>query len=478
MLKSIYRYWDIIAVGIATTIYIVVFSYLSIIRHDAFTTGYDLANMDQTVWNTMFGNFFSLTADSGTVSRLSIHADLLLIFFSPFYLIWDNVKVLLIAQSVALGLGAIPTFLLAKKVLRSRVASVILVLVYLINPNMQWTNMYDFHSVSFAIPLLITAFYAAYTKKWTLFVWSTFFALLTKEQISLYIAIFGMVIAFVFKEKKIGLITATVGCIWFIGSFFIVMPIFSKDGKHWAWDWYGDGHSSAETSYLAVIKHHLAKLTTQDVLIYYADLLKPLGFVPLLGLPWIIMSVPELLINSLSTHAQMRSYQLHYDSGIMPALIIASILGLQYLQRFIYYVNCYYNYSKYIFYFCAVIMLSFTLRYNYYYSPLPLSPNCWCFVYNVTQEDRDFEEALSKIPKEAVVSASPEVRPHITHREFAYTLPVATESADFIAVITQNRMIGDYSDKDFENQLIKVLKQSSDHSVAFSSEHFYLFQRK
>jgi uncharacterized membrane protein len=48
---------------------------LNILRHDAFASGLDLGNMDQTVWNTLHGRWFSLTTEGGTVSRFFHHAE-------------------------------------------------------------------------------------------------------------------------------------------------------------------------------------------------------------------------------------------------------------------------------------------------------------------------------------------------------------------------------------------------------------------
>ena len=99
-------------------------------------------------------------------------------------------------------------------------------------------------------------------------------------------------------------------------------------------------------------------------------------------------------------------------------------------------------------------------------------------MYRQSQEDIDFENALEKIPEKASVTASPEIRAHISHRENAYTLPDASETADYVAVITQNRLIGDYGKKKFEIELISKLLANPAYQLTFRSTHFYLFQRK
>src|SRR6185312_16475747 len=106
-------YWQSIILLCIILIYTIIFSTLSIARHDAFFSGFDLGNMDQTIWQTLHSYFFSLTGQNGIVSRFSIHADIILILLTPLYYIWDNVRLLLIVQSLLLALGSIPVFLLS-----------------------------------------------------------------------------------------------------------------------------------------------------------------------------------------------------------------------------------------------------------------------------------------------------------------------------------------------------------------------------
>jgi len=91
-IQSIRKHWEYVLLALLITIYAGVFTYYSIRRHEAFASSFDLANMDQTVWNTVNGRFFSLTTDYGSASRFSIHGDLILALISPLYLLWDNVR--------------------------------------------------------------------------------------------------------------------------------------------------------------------------------------------------------------------------------------------------------------------------------------------------------------------------------------------------------------------------------------------------
>lgn len=478
--KKLKKNWDKLFLIFFIITYAVIFSYFSMQRHNAFASNFDLTNMDHVVWNTLHGNFFSLRMADDYVSRFSIHADLILVLLAPLFLIWDNVRILLISQSIFLGLGAIPLYALAVRVIKNKIVALVIVLVFLLNPGMQWTNIYGFHGVSLAIPLLLSAFYFGYYKHWKMFALFSFLAILTKEEISLFVMMMGFYFLFVSKERKIGLATIFIGFSWFLLMTFIVIPYFSPSRVHWAFNWYGllktDEEGQSVLMAPTINRELLSHFVNSDALNYYNMLLKPFAYMPLLGFPFLFFSLPELAINILSSNDAMRTIRFHYDSGVTPSLAIAMVFGFKCLKEFLGRVSFVKKYSMWIIYVISAIVVLIALRVNYHYSPLPTTPSCWCYIYNVTDEERRFEKVLQSIPKDATVTASLEVRPHVNHRKNVYFVPSATPSAQFIALITQNRIIGNYEPKDYENKLIPILLSNKDYEVKFRSEHFYLFE--
>src|SRR5256884_1858109 len=93
------------------------FGALSILRHRAFETGrFDLGNMVQAVWATAHGHPLRVTDLRGDqISRLGSHVDPILVLLAPLWWAWPSADVLLVAQAVAIALGALPVFWLARK---------------------------------------------------------------------------------------------------------------------------------------------------------------------------------------------------------------------------------------------------------------------------------------------------------------------------------------------------------------------------
>lgn len=478
MVSFLKNHWEKIILAVFISIYVVTFSTLTILRHNAFASGLDLGNMDQTVWNTLHGRFFTLTEKSQTVSRFAVHSDIMLVFFAPFYLLWASPHLLNIIQSLLLGLGAIPVFLIARHILRSKGLSLLFVFMYLLSPLTQWINIFDFHTVSFSIPLILAAFYCVLKDKWKWYWFFILLALLTKEEISLQVAVLGLIVFFVFKKKREGLITFFSGILWFAAMIFLVIPYFSSQGQHWAFAWFQLGSSGLRQSFQTKLSFIVNRLLfVPEIRTYYSLLLKSSGLLPIFGLPWLALALPELMINILSSHSEMYSIRYHYTSGLIPGLIIASIYAASYLSNIFKKIPIIQKYQKQCIFLIILGGLLVVLRTNYHYSPLPTTESCWCISYQVTDEDRKFEEILKNIPSSASVTASTEIHAHVTHRENSYIFPYATDSADFIALIDQNRIIDNYGPKPYELELMKKLNKDRVYELQNHIGHFYLYKK-
>ncbi len=105
----------------AVAAFAVGFAALSIARQRAFQTGrFDLGNMTQAVWATAHGDFLEVTNLAGQqTSRLGSHFDPILAALAPLWLAWSSPDMLLTVQPLAIALGALPVFWLARKHLGS-----------------------------------------------------------------------------------------------------------------------------------------------------------------------------------------------------------------------------------------------------------------------------------------------------------------------------------------------------------------------
>ncbi len=199
------------------TTYAAYFSWYTINRHNTLNSyAADLSLIDQPMWNTVRGpgGFMELTWDGQQQPRLAEHFEPILIPLALLFLLWDEVRILLIAQSLALALGALPVYWIARYQLtisnptspipppQSPIpspqphlpswAALAFAGVYLLSPHLQAANIADFHADSFVVTPLLFAFWYATQKRWSwMWVWAIV-AMLTKETLPTLTAMLGL----------------------------------------------------------------------------------------------------------------------------------------------------------------------------------------------------------------------------------------------------------------------------------------------
>jgi uncharacterized membrane protein len=103
--------WIEISGCLLLALYVLVFSWLSIQQHRAFNTrALDLGQFDQAIWNTAHGRFFVNTVKPP--NTLGFHFSPLMGLISPLYLVWPDIQLLFVIQTVALALAGLPLFAL------------------------------------------------------------------------------------------------------------------------------------------------------------------------------------------------------------------------------------------------------------------------------------------------------------------------------------------------------------------------------
>ena len=141
--------------------YVLLFTFLADAQYEAHHTSvFDLGVYDQVIWNTAHGRLLTYSAEPEFGSNfLATHLQPILILLAPLYWFWDDVRVLFVAQTLALALGAIPVFALTLRRTHSHFAAMVLSASYLLLPALEAANLFDFHPETFAPALCLTIFW-------------------------------------------------------------------------------------------------------------------------------------------------------------------------------------------------------------------------------------------------------------------------------------------------------------------------------
>ena len=173
------------------------------------------------------------------MSRLGSHVDPILVAFAPLWWIWPSPSMLLAAQAIAIAIGALPVFWLARKHLGSERAGLGFALAYLLYPAVQWLTLAEFHPVALACPLLLFAFWYLDEDRLVPFAVFAGLAALTKEEIPLVIAAMGIWYALSRKRYRVGGAIAALARLATAISVSVVLPHFNEGASSSFYDRYG-----------------------------------------------------------------------------------------------------------------------------------------------------------------------------------------------------------------------------------------------
>jgi uncharacterized membrane protein len=453
------------------------FSALSALRHRAFTTGrYDLGNMVQTVWNTAHGHFLRMTSGDGVqISRLAAHFDPILAAFAPLWWIWPSPEMLLVVQAIAVALGALPVFWLARKHVGSDRAGLAFALVYLLYPATEWLTLNEFHPVALSCPLLLFAFW--YLDEDRLLPFGVFaaVALTTKEEVGLVVAGLGIWYA-IRRRARAGALIAGAGVLVSAIAITVVIPHFNSGAESSFYGRYDAIGGSAGGIARTAVTHPwtLFEQAFQHRDVHYLlHLLLPLSFLFVLSPVVLVAVAPEVALNQLSATQTQTSIHFHYTAAAIPPLIAATVLGAAWLVR-----RRPARTSAVL-----VTAVAVAVAANWKLGAVPL----WTVVpggedfqahdWHVTAHDRVAERALALVPPHAVVSSTNVLGAHLSARQRVLSLPKLGDATWVVADETRSSYADRVAPLPSAAALVR-LRRSPDWRLVFEEDGVLVFQRR
>jgi uncharacterized membrane protein len=416
----------------AIVLYILLFSFQTVLKHEAFeTTAFDLGNMDQAVWNSLRGRFLPFTNWGEEGTRLAYHVDPILILISPLYLLYSDPRTLLVLQSVVVAAGAWPIYLLARQRLGSAFAAVVFPLAYLLFPALEAANLFDFHPTTLVAGLLAFAFYFLEKRKYAHFFVVSALVMSCKEEMALLIVMLGVYAILRQRNWRVGLAAIGLGAVWFVVAVYVIIPHYNPSGKSpylGAYSHLGQGPVSIIVTALTDPVALVRTLFTMEKLTYLRDLFAPVAYLSFFGPSVLFLSLPTLAIILLSADPQVYTLEkFHYAAPLVPVVVISAVYGTAFLSERLAGKGRISRRS----WVCAlsVLVLLSTLVYHWSRGFTPVGGKFSLPV--VTAHHRLAEEFVAMVPEESVVSAQSELNPHLSQRERIYMFP-RVEDAEYV----------------------------------------------
>ena len=372
---------------------------LSVIKHLHFLSGYDLSILDQVTWK--YSNFkagITTTHAYALTNTLTDHVELIWIFLSPLYWIFNSALTLLIAQTAAITLSGIPVFLLMKRKKINNILCISLLISYLMFFGIQFAIWSDVHSLVFAASFLAWFLYfldVGDNKKAAIFF---ILAITCKEDIGLFTFCISFLYV-VFQKRKAALVFMVLSALYLLALFVVYYPIFTTDGYR-----YQNPHGLLSNINLVEMVSTSEK---RDILLYAFGWF---GGISLLAPAYILTAFADLAHYFIlgSQHTSGQGIFGHYRSTLALFLIWPVIIAISRYRL----LN-----NKYV----AVYILIFAFLLQYHLH-LPLSYLTKKWFWTEARGVKNIEQMLKFLPTDASVVSQVNITPHITHREEVFTL--------------------------------------------------------
>lgn len=420
--------------------YSVYFSALSIQRHHTFRTyASDMGQMDQALWNTLHGRWLEDTRPNGVqMPRLTHHVELIFFVIPLVFLIYEGIESLFIVQSVAIALGALPIFWIARRKLRRGWLAIVFAAMYLMFPALQAANLAEFHAITFAPAPLLFAYHYGEERAWKRYALFSLIALAVKEDVALLVFAMSVYFAFKLKVKRqkakvfpfsfelltfnlIPFIIAALALAWFWLTVFVIIPHFQPRGE------------------LPYVERYprdplvlLARLFEPERIAYLIKLLASVGLLALFDPIPLLVGSPSLLLNLLSSYEAQYSGTYHYSATVAPYFVLAAIGGAKRISEFRFKIAD----LRWVVAGAFVIALGYHLIAGY----TPLGGEF--FLPQVTPHHRLLARFTAQIPREVPVMTTATLFPHVSHRRVVYRfgqLPVPPDTEFILLDVSQAR---------------------------------------
>ena len=400
------------------------FSTYQLQRHRALETNIDLANMEQTIWNTLHGNFMRSTiypttgrsvedfTTRRTESRLGAHVQPLLLLLLLPYAVIPRSETLLVLMSLSVSLGAIPVFRLARRRFARDWMGLLFALGYLLLPMVETNAGWDPHGLSFLPTFLLLALDAAESgqRGWW-WVW-TLLAMGCREDTPFLTgwAMFWMAPRELRKDRirMLGL-----GFVLSLLYFTVVIPFFGGGGSPYISYFLPLGTELTRESITTLLRQPAFWWAeVQNFVVYNVRLGVPLLFLYLLSGRALMAMAPMLVLNGLSWYAPVQSPHLyHYAAPIVPWALVGVMDGFLIVERTL--RRRWSDFRWRVVLSEALLVSIVATHVMRGYTPLSVNFD-WP---KATPRDATLIAALAQVPQEATLSADVNLAAHLSRRE-------------------------------------------------------------
>ena len=398
----------------------------------AFNASFDYLAYLQMFWNTSHGRILEFNGlKNGTHMMFQFHFAPFLLLIVPFYMVYKHPLTPYFVHTVLMASSVIPLYLITKKLLNNRLAAYLICLTLLFYPPFINADLAGFAEEVFAIPLALFALYFLLTGKERLFIF--FCALLLSLRINMVLVVSSLgILAFFTKRKMLGATAIIISGLWLSLIVFVIHPMFPTWGTldtgkaQYVWGFfYHYGTTPKEIVFNMLTKPELVKqiVFTENKLIYFNDLFRPLLYLPLLS-PFTYLAFPVYAVSLLSGVGFLSTVYMHYQAPTVPFIFLGFVTTIKFIsEKSAALLKKTSAASTYISVLLSLIVLTTLLKYDLKAMPARLIPGTAYFnkiFFSPSSTDRENYKLAQNVPEIFRLATDEGFMEHIAERRFFY----------------------------------------------------------
>jgi uncharacterized membrane protein len=380
-------------------------------------------------WNSTRGHLFESTisqANPQPHSYLGDHWSPVFALLLPFYAAYPHPETLLLLQTLFLGLGAIPIYLLARLQLEPGLQRLAWVVAYFLFLPVAYISLYDFHEVALSVLPLGLALYFLETRRYAWFVACLALTLLIKEEMPLVCFGFGVYALLGKRLLPLGLVLMAGSLAAFLVVVQVAIPHFAGGA---AYPYLALRYGALGSTPLQIAETALSNpVKVARIVFQYHKVAFLLGlFGPVLGLTafarWAaILVLPTLGYLLLSAYEPEVSFATQYSAPLIALILGTSILALARLPE---------GWRTPL----AAGVVASSLAFSYAFGDLPFSRHFDLSRFLPEPRYAGFSAAVLALPTGASIASQDGLTSHLAERRRIYSIGFqSTGGADYVVL--------------------------------------------
>jgi len=434
----------------------------------------DSGYFERMLWNICHGNLLHCCEHEHIF--LGTRVRFVQFLLVPLYALWPSLHTLAFVQTLAIGLGAVPVYLLSKRALGDDRLALACAAGYLLHPATQFLASDASGEIvrlgTLGMPVSLLALYWIERRRYAPACAAFAFALLCREEYALVLAAAGVLVlaqrrsarkpTMRRRQRNVGLAFLALGLGWFGISLFVVIPHFRTSG--FGGFGYYEGLGGSGTGIVTTLAtrpgYVLRLMFTPAKVGFLLHLVVPLCLAPILAPGRLLLALPLVVICLLSSRDHVASILFHYHAPALPFLFLALPYGLRVARAWL-------NDRAHSAPACsrgltwAVVTASLIASILAGKSPISLSfydrQSSYHYgnLYARTERSIEATRVVRSIPRQASVCATEHLATQFTHHANCWTFPDHIESADFVVIDQHDRWLR--GNDDVNRQLQQLL---------------------